>query len=157
MEETPTPPRGGAGAAAASSSSSLDTYYGAKLDQLEIALREKAIGLLRLQAQRNALNTKGEGARRQDCGGGEPAAAAAAASAAAAAAAVSAAVACLAQRGCALTGTRCALPYPHPPTLSARPPTDPAARPPTHPRLQCGTCVRSFTCCRSPARTWARS
>ena len=50
----------GAGAAAApsSSSSSLDVYYGAKLDQLELQLREKTIGLLRLQAQRNALNTK---------------------------------------------------------------------------------------------------
>jgi len=45
--------------AAAAGPSSLDVYYGAKLDALEAALREKAIGLLRLQAQRNALNTKG--------------------------------------------------------------------------------------------------
>ena len=41
-----------------STASSLSRYYESKLDATEQALREKAIGLTRLQAQRNALNTK---------------------------------------------------------------------------------------------------
>ena len=51
--------------AAAAPATSLSTYYGAKLDQVELELREKAIGLLRLQAQRNALNARVRGLREE--------------------------------------------------------------------------------------------
>jgi 26S proteasome regulatory subunit T6 len=38
----------------------LKTYYRAKIEELEIQCRDKQHNLLRLEAQRNELNTKGE-------------------------------------------------------------------------------------------------
>ena len=48
----------GAGGAAADAGG-LSRYYQSKLDELELIVREKANNLRRLEAQRNAMNTKG--------------------------------------------------------------------------------------------------
>ncbi len=37
----------------------VSSYYLSKLDELELVIREKTQNLRRLEAQRNALNTKG--------------------------------------------------------------------------------------------------
>lgn len=42
----------------------LSRYYQSKLDELELIIREKSNNLRRLEAQRSALNTKGEWTRR---------------------------------------------------------------------------------------------
>ena len=43
----------------APSSHGIRSYYGSKLDELEVIIREKTQNLARLSAQRNALNTRG--------------------------------------------------------------------------------------------------
>jgi len=47
------------GAAASKAPEGLGGYYQAKIDELESAIREKALNLRRLEAQRNELNTRG--------------------------------------------------------------------------------------------------
>ena len=37
----------------------LSTYYNSKIDEMELKLRDKAVDLQRLEAQRNELNGKG--------------------------------------------------------------------------------------------------
>ncbi len=37
----------------------LRAYYSSKLDELELVIRERTMNMRRLEAQRNALNTKG--------------------------------------------------------------------------------------------------
>lgn len=44
----------------------LSRYYQSKLDELELIIREKTNNLRRLEAQRNALNTKGSTAGLHD-------------------------------------------------------------------------------------------
>ena len=43
----------------APSSHAIRSYYGSKLEELEVIIREKTQNLARLSAQRNALNTRG--------------------------------------------------------------------------------------------------
>ena len=43
---------------AKSSKSAMDTYYAAKIEELEVEVREKMLNLRRLEAQRNELNSK---------------------------------------------------------------------------------------------------
>ncbi len=38
----------------------VDTYYKSKIEELEVALKNKAITIRRLEAQRNELNGKGK-------------------------------------------------------------------------------------------------
>jgi len=49
-------------------SSSLSTFYRAKIEEAELALRNKTQNLRRLEAQRNELNAKGEAERRRRTG-----------------------------------------------------------------------------------------
>ena len=44
----------------------LRAYYDAKIEQLEVALRDKTMNLRRLEAQRNALNGRGASWARDD-------------------------------------------------------------------------------------------
>ena len=41
-----------------SSKSAMDTYYAAKIEELEVEVRDKMLNLRRLEAQRNELNSK---------------------------------------------------------------------------------------------------
>jgi len=54
-------PSGGA----SSSAGGLSAYYQSKLDELEVSIRERTQNLRRLEAQRNALNTKVRGLREE--------------------------------------------------------------------------------------------
>ena len=42
----------------AKTASAMDTYYAAKIEELEVEVREKMLNLRRLEAQRNELNSK---------------------------------------------------------------------------------------------------
>ena len=48
----------------APSSHAIKSYYGSKLEDLEVTIREKTQNLARLSAQRNALNTRGNSCER---------------------------------------------------------------------------------------------
>ena len=42
----------------AKTASAMDTYYAAKIEELEVEVRDKMLNLRRLEAQRNELNSK---------------------------------------------------------------------------------------------------
>lgn len=51
----------------------LKAYYQGKIEELELAARDKAVTLRRLEAQRNELNSKGEEREEKEGeGGGKP-------------------------------------------------------------------------------------